>query len=208
MTASVMSSLRPLRRKSSVNDSGWQTGNRWLPQIAARLLDRRAAGNNVYVEGRLNSMRRFNSTALGVICGIGASLFWAAGFAGVRHGLDAGFSPTDLVIHRYLWSGLALLPFVMQGGINDLNGIGWGRALFLAVLGGPVYAIIGYAAFLLVPLGHGSVIQPSMGTLGGLLLFGMLLRLWRIPAMSAAAVISVLTLLAVPAHWLLAALTK
>jgi hypothetical protein len=54
------------------------------------------------------------------------------------------------VIHRYLWSGLALLPFVMQGGINDLNGIGWGRALFLAVLGGPVYAIIGYAAFLLV----------------------------------------------------------
>jgi len=145
MTASVMSSLRPLRRKSSVNDSGWQTGNRWLPQIAARLLDRRAAGNNVYVEGRLNSMRRFNSTALGVICGIGASLFWAAGFAGVRHGLDAGFSPTDLVIHRYLWSGLALLPFVMQGGINDLNGIGWGRALFLAVLGGPVYAIIGYA---------------------------------------------------------------
>jgi drug/metabolite transporter (DMT)-like permease len=145
----------------------------------------------------------------------------------------------------------------MQGGINDLNGIGWGRALFLAVLGGPVYAIIGYAAFLLVPLGHGSVIQPFMGTLGGLLLatlvlrekliasrvvgaliivcglvviggeavatigahgvvgdllfvltglmfatFGMLLRLWRIPAMPAAAVISVLTLFAVPAHWL------
>jgi drug/metabolite transporter (DMT)-like permease len=74
--------------------------------------------------GRLNSMSRFNSTTLGVICGIGASLFWAVGFVGVRDGLDAGFSPTDLVIHRYL----ALLPFVMQAGINDLNGIGWGRA--------------------------------------------------------------------------------
>jgi drug/metabolite transporter (DMT)-like permease len=228
-----MTSLRPLPRKNSANGSGWQRGS------------------------------RFNSTAFGAICGIGASLFWAAGFGGIRHGLDAGFSPADLVIHRYLWSGLALLPFVMRAGINDLNGIGWGRALLLAVLGGPVYAIIGYVGFLLVPLGHGGVIQPSIGTLGGLLLatlvlgekliasrvvgaliivcglvviggeavatigahgvvgdllfvptglmfatFGMLLRLWRIAAMPAAAVISVLSLFAVPVHWLLGGLDQ
>jgi drug/metabolite transporter (DMT)-like permease len=200
----------------------------------------------------------FNSTAFGVICGIGASLFWAAGFVGARHGLNAGFSPADLVMHRYLWSGLALLPFVMRAGINDLNGIGWGRGLLLAVLGGPVFAIIGYAGLLLVPLGHGGVIQPSSATLGGLLLatlvlreklmtsrvvgaliivcglmvigaeavatigaqgiagdllfvlnglmfatFGTLLRLWRISAMPAAAVIAVLSLVAVPVYWLL-----
>jgi hypothetical protein len=118
----------------------------------------------------------------------------------------------------------------------------------LAVLGGPVFAIIGYTGFLLVPLGHAGVIQPSSGTLGGLILatlalgeklltsrvvgaltivcglvviggeaaatigaqgvagdlifvltglmfatFGTLLRLWRIAAMPAAAVISVLS---------------
>jgi drug/metabolite transporter (DMT)-like permease len=206
--------------------------------------------------GRLDSTSRFNSPAVGIICGVGASLFWAAGFAGVRHGLNAGFSPADLMIHRYLWSGLALLPFVMRAGISDLNGIGWSRGILLAVLGGPVFAIIGYAGFLLVPLGHGGVIQPSSGTLGGLLLatlvlgeklitsrvvgaliivcglvviggeavttigvqgvagdlifvltglmfatFGTLLRLWRIAAMPAAAVISVLSLFAVPVHW-------
>ena len=160
------------------------------------------------------------------------------------------------MIHRYLWSGLALLPFVMRAGISDLNGIGWSRGILLAVLGGPVFAIIGYAGFLLVPLGHGGVIQPSSGTLGGLLLatlvlgeklitsrvvgaliivcglvviggeavttigvqgvagdlifvltglmfatFGTLLRLWRIAAMPAAAVISMLSLFAVPVHW-------
>jgi drug/metabolite transporter (DMT)-like permease len=204
----------------------------------------------------LDSTSRFNSPAVGIICGVGASLFWAAGFAGVRHGLNAGFSPADLMIHRYLWSGLALLPFVMRAGISDLNGIGWSRGILLAVLGGPVFAIIGYAGFLLVPLGHGGVIQPSSGTLGGLLLatlvlgeklitsrvvgaliivcglvviggeavttigvqgvagdlifvltglmfatFGTLLRLWRIAAMPAAAVISVLSLFAVPVHW-------
>lgn len=204
----------------------------------------------------MDSTSRFNSPAVGIICGVGASLFWAAGFAGVRHGLNAGFSPADLMIHRYLWSGLALLPFVMRAGISDLNGIGWSRGILLAVLGGPVFAIIGYAGFLLVPLGHGGVIQPSSGTLGGLLLatlvlgeklitsrvvgaliivcglvviggeavttigvqgvagdfifvltglmfatFGTLLRLWRIAAMPAAAVISVLSLFAVPVHW-------
>ena len=118
---------------------------------------------------------RFNSTAVGIFCGIGASLFWAAGFAGIRHGLNAGFSPADLLIHRYLWSGLALLPVVMRAGIGDLNGIGWGRGILLAVLGGPVFAIIGYAGLLLVPLGHGGVIQPSSGTLGGLLLATLVL---------------------------------
>ena len=204
----------------------------------------------------LDLTSRFNSTAFGVICGIGASLFWAAGFAGVRHGLNAGFSPIDLTVHRYLWSGVAFLPFVVRGGISGLNGIGWGRGILLAVLGGPGFAIITYSGFLLAPLGHGGVIPPSCATLAGLLLatlwlgekfiakraigaliivcglvvigaksviaigvhgvagdlmfvlsglmfgtFGTLLRLWRISALPAAMVISVLSLLAMPPYW-------
>ncbi len=203
------------------------------------------------------------SSVVGVICGIGASSLWAAGFAGIRHGLDAGFSPADLLIHRYLWSGLVLLPFVIQIGLSDLDGIGWGRGIVLAILGGPAFAMISYAGFVLVPLGHGGVIQPSCATLGGLLLatlflgerfvltriigaliivlgllviaaesvvsigphavagdlvfvltglmfagFGTLLRLWRIPAIPATAVISVLALLAVPIHWSLGGIDR
>ena len=124
----------------------------------------------------LNATSRLNLTAVGLICGIVASVFWAAGFAGVRHGLNVGFSPADLAVHRYLWSGLALLPVVVRAGIGDLNGIGWGRGILLTVLGGPVFAIIGYAGFLFVPLGHGGVIQPSCGALGGLLLATLVLR--------------------------------
>ena len=201
---------------------------------------------------------RFNPTAVGVFCGVVAAGFWAAGFVGVRHGLNVGFSPADLALHRYLWPGLALLPVVLRAGIGDLDGIGWGRGIFLTVLGGPVFAIIGYAGFLLVPLGHAGVIQPSCGALGGLLLatlvlreklivsrligaliiiggllviagegaatigaqgvggdlalalagfmsgaFATLLRLWRIAPMAAAAVISVLSLFAMPIYWLI-----
>jgi drug/metabolite transporter (DMT)-like permease len=210
------------------------------------------------IGGRLEPKSRLNPTAVGVICGIVAAGFWAAGFVGVRHGLNVGFSPADLAVHRYLWPGLVLLPVVLRAGIGDLDGIGWGRGILLTVLGGPVFAIIGYAGFLLVPLGHGGVIQPSCGALGGLLLatlvlreklivsrligaliiiggllviagegaatigaqgvggdlalalagfmsgaFATLLRLWRIAPMTAAAVISALSLFAMPIYWLI-----
>lgn len=113
---------------------------------------------------------------LGVVCGLSAALFWALGFAGTRHGLKVGFTPVDLLVHRYVWSGIVFLPLVLRAGISDLCGIGWGRGLALMVLGGPVMALISYAGFMFVPLGHGSVIQPSCATLGGLLLAAVFLK--------------------------------
>jgi drug/metabolite transporter (DMT)-like permease len=113
---------------------------------------------------------------LGVVCGLAAALFWALGFAGTRHGLKLGFTPVDLLVHRYVWSGIAFLPLVMRAGVGDLCGIGWGRGLALMVLGGPVMSLISYTGFLFVPLGHGSVIQPSCATLGGLLLAALFLK--------------------------------
>ena len=113
---------------------------------------------------------------LGVACGLGAALFWALGFVATRHGLKTGFTPADLLMHRFVWSGLAFLPLVFRAGLGNLCGIGWGRGLALMVLGGPVMSIISYTGFLFVPLGHGSVIQPSCATLGGLFLAAVLLR--------------------------------
>ena len=113
---------------------------------------------------------------LGVGCGLGAALFWALGFVATRHGLKVGFTPADLMMHRFLWSGIAFLPLVVRAGFGNLYGIGWGRGLALMVLGGPVMSIISYTGFLFVPLGHGSVIQPSCATLGGIFLAAILLR--------------------------------
>src|SRR6266850_638798 len=146
---------------------------------------------------------------LGVACGAGAALFWALGFVATRHGLKLGFTPPDLLMHRFLWSGLVFLPIVLRAGVSNLCGIGWGRGLVLMVLGGPVMSLISYTGFLFVPLGHGSVIQPSSATLGDLLfvvtgfmfaVFGTLLRHWRVAAFSAATVISVLSLSLLPLY--------
>jgi drug/metabolite transporter (DMT)-like permease len=113
---------------------------------------------------------------LGVACGLGAALCWALGFVATRHGLRVGFTPVDLLMHRFLWSGLAFLPLVLRAGLGNLCGVGWGRGMILMVLGGPVMSIISYTGFLFVPLGHGSVIQPSSATLGGLFFAAALLK--------------------------------
>ncbi len=135
--------------------------------------------------------------AIGIACGIGAALCWAAGFVSAIHGLSVGLTPADLTIHRFLWAGLVLLPLVWRGGLRNLNGIGWGAGVLLAVLGGPGIAFLSYSGFLLVPLGHGGVIQPSCVVLGGLLLATVWLREKLIAARAAGALVIIVGLMVI-----------
>lgn len=113
---------------------------------------------------------------LGIACGAGAALFWAAGFVAARHGIAVGFSPADIVLHRFVWAGLLCLPLVVRAGLGDLAGVGWARGVALTLLGGPPLALFSYAGFLFVPLAHGGVIQPSCAALGGLVLASVVLK--------------------------------
>ena len=118
---------------------------------------------------------RPSSILIGVLCGTGAALGWAAGFVAAKHGVTIGFSPADLALHRFLWSGLLLMPLILRDGITDLDGIGWGRGLVMSVLSGPPQAMIAYTGFMLVPLGHGTTIQPACAALAGLILATLVL---------------------------------
>src|SRR5262245_8043953 len=120
------------------------------------------------------------STLLGIACGVGAALFWATGFVLIRHGIDIGFTPLDLTFHRCFWSGVILFPLAWRDGLRDLNGVGWGRGALLSILGGPGLAFLSYTGFLLVPLGHAGIIQPSTAAVVGLLLATIVL-LERLP---------------------------
>ena len=112
---------------------------------------------------------------IGVVCGTTAAIGWAAGFVAAKHGVAVGFSPADLALHRYFWSGLLLMPLVLRDGIKDLGGFGWGRGLLMSILSGPPQAIIAYTGFMLVPLGHGTTIQPACAALSGLILASLML---------------------------------
>jgi drug/metabolite transporter (DMT)-like permease len=118
---------------------------------------------------------RSSGILIGVLCGTGAALGWAAGFVVAKHGITVGFSPADLAFHRFFWSGLLLMPLALRDGVANIGGIGWGRGLLMSVLSGPPQAIIAYSGFILVPLGHGTTIQPACAALFGLILATVML---------------------------------
>ena len=116
-----------------------------------------------------------NAKLIAVCCGIGAAFCWSAGFVIARHGIAIGLSPADLTFHRYVWSGLFLLPLVWRWGLRDLGGIGWGAGIVMMFLGGPGLSMLSYSGFIFVPLGHGAVIQPATVTVGGIVLATLVL---------------------------------
>ena len=113
---------------------------------------------------------------IGIVCGTLAALAWAAGFVVAKHGIQVGFSPADLAFHRFFWSGLLMLPLIIREGLRDLGGIGWGRASVMTILSGPPQSLLAYSGFILVPLGHGTTIQPACAALSGLVLASLILH--------------------------------
>jgi drug/metabolite transporter (DMT)-like permease len=123
----------------------------------------------------LNSVK-ISTAMTGVLCGILAAFGWAAGFVAAKHGVTVGFTPADLAMHRFLWTGLFLIVPVLRQGVGDLGGVGWGRGLIILLLAGPPQSLLAYTGFTLVPLGHGTTIQPACAALFGVLLAVIFLR--------------------------------
>ncbi|WP_168197727.1 DMT family transporter [Pseudolabrys sp. FHR47] len=129
---------------------------------------------------------------MGALCGVGAALAWAAGFAVAKHGISIGLTPADLAIHRYFWTGLLLIPLIVRDGVTDLGGVGWGRGFILAALSGPTQALVAYTGFIYVPFGHGTTIQPATAALAGIVLAAVLLK----ERLSASRVVGAATIIA------------
>ena len=113
---------------------------------------------------------------IGIVCGTLAALAWAAGFVVAKHGIQIGFSPADLAFHRFFWSGLLVLPLIVRDGLRDLGGVGWRSGLVMSILSGPPQSLLAYSGFILVPLSHGTTIQPACAALSGLVLASLILH--------------------------------
>lgn len=78
-------------------------------------------------------------------------------------------TPWDLAALRFGVAGPLLLPIVLRHGVGHAAGIGWGRAVVLAIAAGAPYTLILYAGLALAPAGHGAVIitgaTPVVSTL-------------------------------------------
>jgi drug/metabolite transporter (DMT)-like permease len=131
---------------------------------------------HIAVSGLQHNKKPSSDLLIGVSAGVIAALGWAAGFVVAKHGIEIGFTPADLAFHRFAWTGIFMLPIALSLGIRNFGGVGWGRSLVIFLLAGPTQALLAYSGFLLVPLGHGTVIQPACATLFGLFLAAIFLR--------------------------------
>lgn len=113
---------------------------------------------------------RLSTTAIGALYGVAAAICWGAGFVAAKYGLAKGLAPTDLAFHRFVWSGVLLMPLVVKEGLGNLGGVGWPVGLVILLLAGPLQAITSYTGFTFAPLGHGAVIHPASAALGGTIL--------------------------------------
>src|SRR3954447_3208030 len=75
-----------------------------------------------------------NAKLVAIGCGVGAAACWALGLIAARHGIAIGLTPMDLAFHRFMWSGLLMLPLVWRWGLRDLGGMGWSVGLAIMVL--------------------------------------------------------------------------
>jgi drug/metabolite transporter (DMT)-like permease len=119
---------------------------------------------------------RISPSLVGLACGAAAALFWAFSLVSALHGISIGLTPLEIALHRLSWAGFLFLPFVRSGGVADITAIGWRRSIVLTLFGGIVLVVLSNAGFILVPLGHGGVIQPSCAALGGLILATVVLH--------------------------------
>jgi drug/metabolite transporter (DMT)-like permease len=123
-----------------------------------------------------NPPQPLSAAATGILCGTAAAICWAAGFVAAKHGIAKGMSPADMAFHRFVWSGLLMVPVLAKAGFGNLGGVGWVAGLVLLTLAGPLQAITSYTGFTLAPLGHGAVIHPAGAALGGPLLAYLVLQ--------------------------------
>jgi drug/metabolite transporter (DMT)-like permease len=134
-----------------------------------------------------------STLVLGLACGVATVLFWAFGLVAAKHGVGHGLGPAEIAFHRTVWAGLVLLPVLaMREGLRDLGGVGWGRGIALSIFGGVPFAMLSSVGFIMVPLGHGGVIQPSTAALSGIILSALVLR-EAMPATRIAGALAIVT---------------
>jgi drug/metabolite transporter (DMT)-like permease len=105
----------------------------------------------------------------GALFGLAAAAIWGLLQASARLAVTQGVTPFDLAALRFATAGLILLPWVLMRGLSDMAGVGWRKALVLALFIGPIFFMTNMGGYLFAPLAHGTVILPATFTVVGII---------------------------------------
>ncbi|MEL6210843.1 MAG: EamA family transporter [Pseudomonadota bacterium] len=111
--------------------------------------------------------------ACGAALGVLTVLGWASYNVAAVHGIEAGLNAIDLTLLRFGTAGLILAPALLVLRWRDPCRGRWpgtGRALVLALLGGPLFGALAVGGYAFAPLSHGMVLAPAAVFVAGLAL--------------------------------------
>ncbi len=125
----------------------------------------------ITVEPTIVAAAKYKPSAetLGFALGITAALIWGSYLAMARAGISAGLGAADIAFIRFGVAGLIMAPWLLWHQPLRMAGVGWSRALMLALVAGPLFILIGASRYQFAPLAHGAVLQPAALTLGAML---------------------------------------
>lgn len=112
---------------------------------------------------------RLSVETRGLVLGLTAALIWGSYLAMARAGISSGLAAPDIAFIRYAVAGLIMLPWLLMNRPLEVAGVGWGRAISLALLAGPLFVLVGAGGYRFAPLAHGAVVQPATVTLGAMI---------------------------------------
>ncbi len=139
--------------------------------------------------------------ALAVAAGALAALIYGGQFVVTRWSMQRTMSLWDLAALRFAVAGLVMLPLVLRHGVAGAAGIGWKRALVLAITAGAPYTLIMQAGLVLAPAAHGAVIVPGATPIVSAVLLWLWLgeRPWPVKVGGLGLIVSGLVLVGWPA---------
>ncbi|MCG7626139.1 DMT family transporter [Epibacterium sp. Ofav1-8] len=112
----------------------------------------------------------YSPTAAGIANGLVAAFAWSIYVVFAREGAVSGLISIDFALLRFGVAGLIVLPVLFSARAKPLRKVGWGRALVLTALGGPLFIGLGAGGFTYAPLAFGVSLQPAVVALSGMII--------------------------------------
>jgi drug/metabolite transporter (DMT)-like permease len=97
----------------------------------------------------------------GALLGLATAMIWGANQVAARYGVSHGLDAFDIAALRFGTAGLVLLPWLLSRGVAHAAGVGWIRALTIALLIGPIFFALNVGGYVHAPLAHGAIILPA-----------------------------------------------
>jgi drug/metabolite transporter (DMT)-like permease len=112
---------------------------------------------------------KLEASRAGILFGLGATSTGAVQMVFASKAVQAGLDGFDLAFVRYAVAGLILAPlFFRSGGYGTAGGLGWNKALRLAIAGGPLFMILLFAGLQLAPFSHAAILPGGATAVAGL----------------------------------------